>query len=175
MKILKVNMTEGKIDSMPVPEGKALGGRGMISHLMTEYGSATAHPLSPEALFIAAIGVLGGSSAPNAHRISVGGKSPLTGGIKEANAGGVAAHKLGRLGIQALMVEGKSDEWQVLKLNAEGASLEPAGDIVGMKNYAAWRRCWRTNRKASRAPRCATSSPSPTSRRSFPAWPMRPN
>ena len=101
MKILKVNMSEGKIDSMPVPEGKVLGGRGMIDHLMTEYGSATAHPLSPEALFVAAIGILGGTAAPNAHRISVGGKSPLTGGIKEANAGGVAAHKLGRLGIQA--------------------------------------------------------------------------
>lgn len=137
MQILKVNMTEDKIESMPVPEGKALGGRGMIDYLMTEYGSATAHPLSPEALFVAAIGVLGGSAAPNAHRISVGGKSPLTGGIKEANAGGVAGQKLGRLGIQAMMVDGKSDEWKVLKLNAEGASLEPAGDIVGMKNYAA--------------------------------------
>jgi aldehyde:ferredoxin oxidoreductase len=44
MNILKVNMTEGKIDSMPVPEGKVLGGRGMIDYLMTEYGSATAHP-----------------------------------------------------------------------------------------------------------------------------------
>ena len=137
MKILRVNMTEGKIDSMPVPEGKVLGGRGMIDYLMTEYGSATAHPLSPEALFVAAIGILGGSAAPNAHRISVGGKSPLTGGIKEANAGGVAGHKLGRLGIQAMMVEGKSEEWQILKLNAEGASLEPAGDVVGLKNYAA--------------------------------------
>jgi aldehyde:ferredoxin oxidoreductase len=137
MKILKVDMTQGKIESMPVPEGKAIGGRGMINYLMTEYGSATAHPLSPEALFVTAIGILGGSAAPNAHRLSVGGKSPLTGGIKEANAGGVAGQKLGRLGIQALMVDGKSDEWKVLKLNAEGASLEPAGDIVGLKNYAA--------------------------------------
>jgi aldehyde:ferredoxin oxidoreductase len=137
MKILKVDMTQGKIESMPVPEGKAIGGRGMINYLMTEYGSATAHPLSPEALFVAAIGILGGSAAPNANRLSVGGKSPLTGGIKEANAGGVAGQKLGRLGIQALMVDGKSDEWKVLKLNAEGASLEPAGDILGLKNYAA--------------------------------------
>jgi len=137
MEILKVNMTEGKIDSMPVPEGKVLGGRGMIDFLMTEYGSATAHPLSSEAQFVTAIGILGGSAAPNANRISVGGKSPLTGGIKEANAGGVAGQKLGRLGIQAIMVEGKSDEWKVLKLDAEGASLEPAGDIVGLKNYAA--------------------------------------
>ena len=76
MKILKVNMTEGKIDSMPVPEGKVLGGRGMIDYLMTEYGSATAHPLSPEALFVAAIGVLGGSAAPNAIVFRWEGKAP---------------------------------------------------------------------------------------------------
>ena len=49
MKILKVNMTESKIESIAVPEGKALGGRGMIIYLMNEYGSATAHPLSSEA------------------------------------------------------------------------------------------------------------------------------
>ena len=35
------------------------------------------------------------------------------------------------------MVEGKSEEWKILKITANGASLEPAGDIVGMKNYAA--------------------------------------
>ena len=34
MKILKVNMTESKIESIAVPEGKALGGRGMIIYLM---------------------------------------------------------------------------------------------------------------------------------------------
>ncbi len=137
MKILKVNMTEGKIESIPVPEGKALGGRGMIIHLMNEYGSATVHPFSSEALFIMATGILGGSAAPNAHRISVGGKSPMTGGIKEANAGGNVGFKLGRCGFQAIIAEGKSDEWMVLKVTAGGASLEPAGDIVGLKNYDA--------------------------------------
>jgi len=137
MKILKVNMTESKIESIAVPEGKALGGRGMIIYLMNEYGSATAHPLSSEALFIMTIGILGGSAVPNAHRVSVGGKSPMTGGIKEANAGGTVGFKLGRCGIQAIIAEGKSDEWKVLRVTADGASLEPAEDIVGMKNYDA--------------------------------------
>ena len=137
MKILKVNMTEEKIDAIPVPEGKALGGRSMIVHLLNEYGSATVNPLSPEALFIITNGILGGSAAPQAHRISVGGKSPLTGGIKEANAGGNVSYKMGRCGIQALMVNGTSEEWKILKITADGATLEPAGDIVGMKNYAA--------------------------------------
>lgn len=137
MEILRVNMSESKIEAIPVPKGKVLGGRGMIVYLMDTYGSATVHPLAPEALFIMTLGILGGSAAPQSHRISVGGKSPLTGGIKEANAGGNVGFKLGRCGIQAIMVEGKSEEWKVLKITADGASLEPAGDIVGLKNYEA--------------------------------------
>jgi len=137
MKILKINMTEGKIDSITAPEGKAIGGRGMITYLLNEYGSATVHPLAPEALFIIANGILTGSAAPQSHRISVGGKSPLTGGIKEANAGGNVAFKLGRCGIQAIVVDGKADDWKILKITADGASLESSEDIIGMENYAA--------------------------------------
>jgi aldehyde:ferredoxin oxidoreductase len=137
MNILKVNMTKQTIEPIPVPKGTVLGGRGMIVHLMDKYGSATVNPLSPEALFIMTIGILSGSAAPQSHRISVGGKSPLTGGIKEANAGGNVAYKLGRCGIQAIMVEGASEEWKILKITADGATLESSGDIVGMKNYAA--------------------------------------
>lgn len=137
MSILKVNMTEKSLVSTPVPKDKIVGGRAMIDYLMTEYGVPSAHPLSAEAIFVAAPGLLAGTGAPQSGRISFGGKSPLTGGIKEANSGGTAAHKLGRLGIRAIMVEGRSDEWQILKIDSNGYALEPAGDIVGMKNYAA--------------------------------------
>jgi len=40
--------------------------------------------------------MLAGTSAPNSSRISVGGKSLLTGGIKEANSGGTAGDIMGR-------------------------------------------------------------------------------
>jgi len=137
MSILKVNMTKKEIAAEPVPKDKIVGGRAMVDYLLTEYGVPLAHPLSPEAIFVAAPGLLAGTGAPQSGRISFGGKSPLTGGIKEANAGGTAAHKLGRLGIRAIMVEGRSEEWQVLKIDSEGYAFEPAGDIVGMKNYPA--------------------------------------
>jgi aldehyde:ferredoxin oxidoreductase len=137
MSILKVNMTRAEIVVEPFPKNKIVGGRAMVDYLMTTYGSPSAHPLSPESIFIVAPGLLAGTSAPQSGRISVGGKSPLTGGIKEANAGGTAAHKLGRLGIRAIMVEGHSDAWQILKIDTSGAILEPAGDIVGLTNYPA--------------------------------------
>ncbi len=137
MTLLKVHMTEGIVRKEPFPKDKIVGGRALIDYLMTEHGSPTAHPLSEENLLIVAPGLLAGTSAPMSGRLSVGGKSPLTGGIKEANSGGTAAHKLGRLGIRGITVEGKSKEWQILKVDAKGAGLEAAGDIMGLTNYAA--------------------------------------
>jgi len=137
MKMLKVNMTRDEVIVETFPRDKILGGRALTSYLMTEYGSPTDHALSEKNCFIVAPGLLAGTSAPQSGRISVGVKSPLTGGIKESNAGGTVAHLLGRLGIQGIVVEGKAKEWQVLKITADSAELEPAGDIVGMGNYAA--------------------------------------
>jgi len=137
MKILKVNMSRHEIVAETFPKDKILGGRALTAYLMTEYGSPTDHALSEQNCFIVAPGLLGGTSAPQSGRISVGGKSPLTGGIKESNSGGTVGHLLARLGIQAIVVDGRAQELQVLKITAEGADLENAGDIVGMNNYAA--------------------------------------
>jgi aldehyde:ferredoxin oxidoreductase len=137
MTLLRVNMSQRKMMVKEFTTSKIVGGRATIDYLMTEYGSPTAHPFSEESLFIVAPGLLAGTSAPMSGRLSMGGKSPLTGGIKEANVGGTAAHKLGRLSIQAIMVEGKAKEWQIMKIDSQGATLENAGDIVGLTNYAA--------------------------------------
>jgi len=137
MTLMRVNMSQGRVRSEEFPKERIIGGRATVDYLMTEYGSPTAHPLSEESIFIVAPGLLAGTNAPQSGRLSVGGKSPLTGGIKEANSGGTAAHKLGRLGIRAIMVEGKSEEWQILRIDIQGATLEAAGDAVGLPNYAA--------------------------------------
>ncbi len=137
MTILRVNMSQKTISTETFPKDQIIGGRAMVDYLLSEYGSPTAHPLSEGSVLIVAPGLFAGTSAPMSGRLSIGGKSPLTGGIKEANAGGTAAHKLGRLGIRAIMVEGKSEDWQILKVTAQGATLEPAGDIKGQTNYAA--------------------------------------
>lgn len=137
MTILRVDMSEKKVTSETFANDKILGGRAMVDYLMTNYGSPTAHPLSEESLFVVAPGLLAGSSAPQSGRLSVGGKSPLTGGIKEANIGGTAAHKLGRLGIRGIMVKGKSTGWHILVADSKGARLQEAGDIIGKMNYTA--------------------------------------
>jgi len=70
-------------------------------------------------------------------RISIGGKSPLTGGIKEANAGGRTGLQMTHLGIKALIIEGQPAEpglWALI-LDASGARFEPATDLAGLGVY----------------------------------------
>ncbi|HHX75487.1 MAG: aldehyde ferredoxin oxidoreductase C-terminal domain-containing protein [Dethiobacteria bacterium] len=135
--IYRIDMNEGKYYTDIRVENKLVGGRYMVDWLTTRYMSPTAHPLSAESVFVVAPGILAGTAAPCSGRLSVGGKSPMTNGIKEANAGGTAAHKLGRLGVRALMFTGSSAEYKVLKVCREGLTLEPAGGIEMMTNYDA--------------------------------------
>jgi aldehyde:ferredoxin oxidoreductase len=140
MNILKVDMTRGEITNQTFSYSRPLGGRAVIDWYMTTQASPRVHPLSEDNPFIVAPGLLAGSTAPSSGRLSVGGKSPLTGGIKEANVGGAVAHKLGRLGIRAIVVDGRAEDWRVLKIDSKGATLEAAGDIVALDNYEACER-----------------------------------
>jgi len=137
MKILRVSMTGKKVREEILAEGKVLGGRGLVDEILTEGNVALTHPLSEENRLIIAPGLFAGTPMPTSGRLSVGAKSPLTGGIKEANVGGIAGHKLGRLGIQGAVIEGKGERWQLLFIAKKGVSFEPADDFVGLTNYAA--------------------------------------
>jgi aldehyde:ferredoxin oxidoreductase len=70
-------------------------------------------------------------------RISVGGKSPLTGGIKEANAGGRTGYHMAFMGIHALIIEDapKENGFWVLHLSLTGVKWEKADDLVGVGVY----------------------------------------
>ena len=106
LKILRVNMQSLTAEYEPLPEEWLLiGGRGLVARIMNREVPSEADPLGAQNRLIFACGPLAGTNAPQLGRISVGAKSPLTLGIKEANAGGPAAQKLDRLGIRAIIVE----------------------------------------------------------------------
>jgi aldehyde:ferredoxin oxidoreductase len=94
-----------------VPEAyKNLGGRGMTSTLIHDEVSPLCHPLGPNNKLVFAPGMVTGTAAPTSARISVGAKSPLTGGIKESNAGSAWPQYLAFMQIKALVVEGQPKE-----------------------------------------------------------------
>ena len=137
MKILKLDMTHNKIIEEKLSDDFTWGGRGLVDHLLTQNMNPNSHPLSLDSVFVLACGMLAGTSAPNSSRLSVGGKSLLTGGIKEANSGGTAGDTMARLGIMAIMAQGKSQKPQLLMINSQGAKLEDASFVSGLKNYEA--------------------------------------
>jgi aldehyde:ferredoxin oxidoreductase len=70
----------------------------------------------------------------------MGGKSPLTNGIKEANAGGNPGQHLMKLNIRAIVVKGKPSDAERrygVIIDEHGAKVVPADDYKGMWNYAA--------------------------------------
>ena len=105
--LLRVNMTDLTANIEPVPEAWAkYGGRALTDAVVYHEVPADSDPLGPANKLVFAPGTLGGTTAPNGGRLSVGAKSPLTGGIKESNSGGQAAHALARIGLAGLIVEG---------------------------------------------------------------------
>lgn len=139
MKFLRVNMTDKTIRFEDVPQPYiGLGGRGLTSVMINTEVPPKCDPLGPENKLIFAPGLLSGTSLVNTSRLSVGAKSPLTGTIKESNAGGTMAAGLGRLGITAIVIEGQAaeGEWFLLRIDEKGgASLLPTREYKGMRTY----------------------------------------
>jgi aldehyde:ferredoxin oxidoreductase len=140
MKFLRVDMTENSIKTEAVPQAyQGLGGRGLTSIFINAEVPPTCDPLGPENKLVLAPGLLSGTILINTSRISIGAKSPLTGGIKESNVGGTISAALGRLGITAIIVEGKAPQGELYVLtideNGEAAFL-PAQSLKGMRTYA---------------------------------------
>ena len=99
-KILRINLSDLSVKSETVPAAWAgFGGRALTSTIVAAEVPATCHPLGPKNKLVFAPGLLTGTPAANSGRLSVGAKSPLTGGIKESNAGGTSAQMLAKMGI----------------------------------------------------------------------------
>ncbi len=142
-KILRVDMANLKSRLGEVPKKYAnLGGRGLTSSIISTEVDPACSPLGPYNKLVAAPGLLSGTGAPCSGRLSVGGKSPLTGGIKESNVGGSASDKLARLGIAAIVIEGQpqDERMYILKIAKDHCSIEDAADVAGLGNYAACER-----------------------------------
>ncbi|MGD8367732.1 MAG: aldehyde ferredoxin oxidoreductase C-terminal domain-containing protein [Desulfobacterales bacterium] len=114
-----------------------LGGRAMTSTVISKEVPPTCHPLSAENKLVIAPGMLSGSLGAMSGRISVGCKSPLTGGIKEANSGGQPSQMLGRLGYAAIILEGKPKDDTLYKvfISKDGVKIAPDNGLKMLGNY----------------------------------------
>lgn len=138
--ILRINMSADSGPAFrvePLGEYNGLGGRGLTSAIISKEVPPLCHPLGEDNRLVIAPGLLSGSAAAMSGRISIGCKSPLTGGIKEANSGGQAAQVLARLGYAAIVIEGrpKDDTLYKITINKTGVSIIPDTSLKMLGNY----------------------------------------
>jgi aldehyde:ferredoxin oxidoreductase len=137
-KIFRVNMSDFTTSIEAVPtEWAGHGGRGLTSTIVAAEVEPTCHPLGPNNKLVFAPGLLSGTVAANSGRLSAGAKSPLTGGIKESNAGGTGAQYLARCGCKALIIEGQpaEDKWYSIALTPDSITINEESELVGKGNY----------------------------------------
>ncbi len=138
-KILRVNMSDLSTTVESVPDQwMGLGGRGLTSTVVAAEVEPTCHPLGQHNKLVIAPGLLSGTPAANSGRLSFGSKSPLTETIKESNAGGTSAQFLARLGIKAIIIEGKpadDKKWYSLHVDEQGAAIKEETETIGKGNF----------------------------------------
>jgi aldehyde:ferredoxin oxidoreductase len=134
-----IHLDDRTIDNREL-EGEAIvkAGRYLIAKTLLDLGAATVDPLSPANPLIFSAGPFAGSSFSNANRTSVGCKSPLTGGVKEANGGGSFSYGLGQLKIAGFTLHGASPDWVVMHFKKGGGiDFDDAAPYLGRGNFAA--------------------------------------
>jgi aldehyde:ferredoxin oxidoreductase len=139
-RILRIDMGangDPKASESPLGDYVGFGGRGLTSAIVSKEVPPLCHPLGSENKLVIAPGMLSGTIAAMSGRISVGCKSPLTGGIKEANAGGQASQVLLRLGYAAIVLEGKPKKDDIYKvvINKDGVQISSDNSLKMLPNY----------------------------------------
>lgn len=139
-KILRIDMgAEGgpKAREVSIGEYAGLGGRALTSAIISKEVPPLCHPLGDDNKLVIAPGLLSGTTAAMSGRLSIGCKSPLTGGIKESNAGGQPSQVLARLGYAAIVLEGKAVDDTLYKvfINKDGVQITPDNSLSMLGNY----------------------------------------
>ena len=139
-KILRIDVgaADGpKATTAPMGDYAGFGGRALTSAIVSKEVPPLCHPLGGENKLVIAPGLLSGTAGAQSGRISVGGKSPLTGGIKEANSGGQASQVLAKLGYSAIVLEGKpaTDDLYKVFINKDGIKITKDNSLKLMPNY----------------------------------------
>jgi len=135
-KIGKLDLAAGLAEITQMDqEWSNLGGRAFTSQAVARFTPPVCPPLDPANTLALAVGLMANSKASSTYRISFGAKSPLTGGIKESNSGGVLGVALANLGLRGLIIQNAASQWTYLLINEDGISFHAADALMGKGIY----------------------------------------
>src|SRR5665648_26018 len=138
-KVLRINLTEGKISTEPLNKDlakKYLSGRGLAGKMFFDEVAADVDALSPENTMYIATGVLTGTNAPTSGRFMVVTKSPLNGCIASSNSGGYWGAQLKFAGYDMVILEGKSPKPVYIAITDDKVEIKDAAKVWGKDVYA---------------------------------------
>lgn len=141
-----MNDLSHKWESIP-KEYETLAGRAFTSAIIANEVDPMCHPLREHNKFVISPGLLAGTPAPSSGRLSVGAKSPLTGGIKEANAGGLTADRLARIGVRGIIIEGapprETNDWYSIVVRKDNCEIVKTNNYAGKGLYELIGKIWK--------------------------------
>ncbi|MBI5376111.1 MAG: aldehyde ferredoxin oxidoreductase family protein [Candidatus Schekmanbacteria bacterium] len=132
--ILRINLSDGKVSGSSRDSSfrkQFIGGRGINSKLLFDETGPDVKPLSEENKLIFGTGALSGTKSPASARFTVSAKSPLTGILGDANAGGNFGPELRKSGCDHLIIEGKSDHPVYIFINNGKVEIRDASKLWG--------------------------------------------
>ncbi len=135
-KYLQIHLPDRTITTEQL-HGEAIirAGRYFVAKTLLDLGAARVDPMSAQNPLIFSAGPFAGTNFSNANRLSVGCRSPLTGGVKEANTGGTFGFALGQLEIAGFTLHGTASDWTVIRISRDGQiSFEDADAYLGKGN-----------------------------------------
>jgi len=115
-----------------------LGGRTLSSRLVAREVEASCDPLGKHNKLFFCNGALSGTTVSSSNRVSIGGKSPLTGGIKESNAGGIVGTRMAQHGLRCICLENappNHSPWKIVVITNGGAELIEGDFLAGKGVY----------------------------------------
>jgi len=138
-RILRVNLSTGKVETEPLKEKIAkqyIGGIGLGFRLLMDNSKPGTDPFSPDNPLIFVTGPLSGTMGPTAgNGYAVVSKSPATGGVAESKAHGFFGPELKRAGYDAVIFTGKSEKLVYAWIDDDSVHLLDAQHLKGKSPY----------------------------------------
>ncbi|MBU0517301.1 MAG: aldehyde ferredoxin oxidoreductase family protein [Proteobacteria bacterium] len=137
-RVLRVDLHRGEVREESLDPQVArdfIGGRGLGIYYLLKELDPKCDPLSPDNLLVMATGPLTGTTAPTGSRYMITTKSPLTGAITCANAGGFFPAALKKSGFDAVIFTGRSEKPVYLYIHGGRGELRPADHLWGKTTH----------------------------------------
>jgi aldehyde:ferredoxin oxidoreductase len=131
-KVLRINLSTRKVSFEPSGHRELVGGRGVNQYILFKELPLRVDAFDPRNILTIGAGLLVGTDAPAACRISIDTKSPLTGGIGSANVGGNFGFELKSAGIANIVIHGRADKLVYILIDDGDVEIKDARHLSQM-------------------------------------------